>query len=276
MKRTSTVQRIVKCVFLLFVVCLLLYGFYQERCLNTQIEALQSENTILKDKIEKLENQIASLSEKTEGVFYWRGQYNYLAIGNSITLHGKADYWWNKNGMAASSEEKDYVHLVQHWLADNKGPDVYMLPYNFAAWELQSHDRAETLAELDKYLSKEIDLVTVQLSENVTDLSTYENDYRELVKYLIEKCPNAQIMIIDDFWDNGTKSEVKKLIADEYHIDFVDLSEIKDRDEYKCGLGTTVYGADGAEHIVEHNGVAKHPGDKGMKYIADSVIGFVR
>ena len=45
-------------------------------------------------------------------------EFNYLAIGNSITQHGICDYWWNKHGMAASKEDKDYVHLVKNGIED--------------------------------------------------------------------------------------------------------------------------------------------------------------
>ena len=54
-----------------------------------------------------------------------------------------------------------------------------------------------------------------------------------------------------------------------YHLR---LSDIKGLPEYKCGMGTTVYDDEGKPHIVEHEGVAGHPGDKGMKEIADKVI----
>ena len=37
------------------------------------------------------------------------------------------------------------------------------------------------------------------------------------------------------------------------------------------GLGTTVYGNDGVAHEINHDGVAKHPGDDAMKYIAEEI-----
>ncbi|WP_090477677.1 hypothetical protein [Pseudobutyrivibrio sp. JW11] len=39
-----------------------------------------------------------------------------------------------------------------------------------------------------------------------------------------------------------------------------------------CGVGATVYDDDGKAHVVEHDGVAKHPGDSGRKEIADRII----
>ena len=40
--------------------------------------------------------------------------YRYLAIGNSITRHPECVYWWSEAGMAASTPEQDYFHLVDN------------------------------------------------------------------------------------------------------------------------------------------------------------------
>ena len=43
-------------------------------------------------------------------------------------------------------------------------------------------NRAETLQLLDKYLSDELDLITIQLSENVSDVSTFREDFEEFMQ----------------------------------------------------------------------------------------------
>lgn len=169
-------------------------------------------------------------------------------------------------GMAASCEDRDYIHLIAATLPE---PSVYA--FNFYIWEVQSRDRVESLSLLDGYLSEKLELITIQLSENVTDLTTFETDYEELIQYIKERAPNAQIIVIDDFWDSGDKTEMKKAAAEKENVDFVSLEEIKGKPEYQAGLGTIVYDNDGNEHVIEHDGVAAHLDDKGMAYIAEAV-----
>lgn len=59
-------------------------------------------------------------------------------------------------------------------------------------------------------------------------------------------------------------------------VQFADLSEIRDKAEYRASMGQKVYGDDGEEHIIEHSGVANHPGDSGMEYIANIVIANIK
>ena len=196
--------------------------------------------------------------------------FRYLALGNSITLHGKCDYWWNLIGMSASVEENDYYHLITKGLTEKYG-SVESKAHNYYLWEIQAHDRAETFDTLTPYLSADLDLITIQLSENVRDLTTFHADYLELIAYLKKSCPNAKIILIDDFWSDE-KAALKKAVADELTIPFADLSAARGNTLYHCGMGTTVYGDDGAPHTVDHQGVANHPGDKGMRFIADAVL----
>ena len=219
------------------------------------------------------ENASFSESETTSnpGTVWLKDGFNYLAIGNSITKHGISSYWWNEVGMAASDAGHDYFHLVLKYLEENNDK-VKGVSYNFYIWETQSHDRDEALSMLDQYLSPDLDLITVQLGENASNLSTYQNDFLSMLQYLRSKSPDARILVIGDFWINENRDELKKAAVQEAGVEYVSLEGIANIDTYYCGLGTTVYDADGNEHTVEHEGVAKHPGDAGMKAIADRII----
>lgn len=206
-----------------------------------------------------------------------RGKYNYLAIGNSITKHGLADYWWSEYGMAASEPNKDYFHRVLEHLKKLHGDkDICGLAYNFSVWEMLATDRAETLGLLDCYLSKDLDLISIQLGENVLDLSTFQSDFEYLLDYIKSSFPKAQLIVIGDFWENAERDKIKQKVAEQCEVPYVDLTEIKDREEYMAELGTSVYGDDKVWHKIEHGGVARHPGDNGMDYIARKIIEIIR
>lgn len=224
------------------------------------------------DRIASLEGKVNLLqAESNKNTIDWNSDdYNYLAIGNSLTIHPLNEYWWNECGMAATSADKDFVHIVTSTL------DAKSYAYNFATWELMGHDRGETLSLLDGLLSADLDLVTIQLSENATDLSTFESDFEELIRYIKKGAPDAQLLVIGDFWDKAQKDEMKQQACEATGVEFISLDEIKGLKEYQCGMNTTVYDSDGSSHIVEHSGVAKHPGDTGMKWIADRIIEVVK
>lgn len=224
------------------------------------------------ERIDALEAEYSMIHEKlyAETVSWEEEAFNYLAIGNSITLHEYADYWWNEVGMAASDREKDYVHLVEKYLVDRYGK-VVTYPYNFYVWEIQGADRAEAVTLLDHYLSDNLDLVTIQLGENAKDLSTWESDFEYLLTYIKSAAPAARVVVIGDFWDYKDRDGQKEKAAERCGAVYISLEEIKDNAEYQAGMGAIVYGDDGLEHIIGHEGVAKHPGDKGMAYIAGAV-----
>lgn len=50
-----------------------------------------------------------------------------LILGNSITLHSPCSYWWGSWGMAASSAEHDFVHILANM--QDKCPPCKTAPY---------------------------------------------------------------------------------------------------------------------------------------------------
>lgn len=256
---------------ILVILCCFIVGnrFIQhEKAQNEKINQLAENISYLRAELNLMKNPVK--------VEYSDTAFNYLAIGNSITKHALADYWWSETGMAASSEERDYVHLVASALEKKYGGGgVKFYAYNFYIWEVQATDRVETLELIDGYLDERLNLVTIQLGENIDDTSTLRTDLEELIRYIQGKAPEAQIVMIDNFWTDQNISILKEETAKKVGVQFVDLNEIKGLTEFQCGMGTVVYDSNGGQHRVEHNGVAKHPGDKGMEYIANAVISVV-
>ena len=200
--------------------------------------------------------------------------FKYVAIGNSITQHIVNDYWWNSNGMAASTTESDYFHRVTAYLQLLHGT-VTAIPVQYVIWETQYNDRGETYFVIDNYLDESVNLVTIQLGENANNIDTFQQDLEMLINHVHARCPKAQVILIDDFWGMEGRSEMKRAAAANTGAYFADLTQIKDNPDYCAGLGSTVYDAAGNPHVIEHAGVAKHPGDNGMEYIANAVVALI-
>lgn len=248
--------------------------YHHERLQNEQIQNLYKEIAELEDTVRKVNEELYLLKEKSnqENIKWNDKGYNYLAIGNSITIHGIVEYWWDDDrGMAASCDESDYVHLVKSYLEAN-GKSVTMHAKNLSSWETNAEDRAEFREVLDNYLTDDINLITIQLGENAYNLNTWEKDFEELILYIKKVCPKAQILVIGNFWSNGNCDSDKEQAAKAQGVEYVSLEGIEDNDIYYAKLGTRVEGKNGDMHTIEHDGVAKHPGDKGMSAIAERII----
>ena len=197
--------------------------------------------------------------------------YEYLAIGNSITRHGECEYWWNDIGMAASEESKDYFHIVCAFLREQH-EEVRAAAVNLVEWEISgSQERPATYALIDPYLTDTLDLITLQLSENAAFSKRFARDYEALLRHIQEKCPQATVIAVDDFW-SGQKSAAKKRAANRLRIPIADLSAIRGDTAFQQAVGGTVYGADSTAHVIENKDVALHPNDLGMAYIARQII----
>lgn len=260
MNKIEYAGRILLSIFLMVFICMVGIVFYQY------------------ERIVELEATVDDLSERVGGlqdiapVVWSENNYNYLAIGNSITVHGEASYWWDDDrGMAASTDDKDYVHVVTRFL-ESKYKDVCCNTMSFATFETHAADREEFLILLDPYLTKEINLVTIQLGENVSDLATWGTDFESVIVYIKEKAQNAKIIVVGDFWSFDNRDELKKEAAYNQNVEYVSLDGIRDNEKYFAGIGREIKDDEGNIYIVDHDGVARHPGDEGMVAIAERII----
>lgn len=215
---------------------------------------------------------------------YWRpgSGYDYLAIGNSITMHPRQSYWPDAMGMGATLPQNDYYHLVSASLAAAcaaQGRGYNSAAFNYAIWEINYGKRAEVLYLLDPYLSAELELVTIQLGENaIPDPNGFAADFPALIQYIRTKAPNAKIVLIGNFWNNVVEETVKRQCAQAYGLSYADLSAVS-VDPYITTVSSPytfgnelAYDANGVGHHCSKDAVAQHPNNKGMQYIAQCVL----
>lgn len=196
------------------------------------------------------------------------GFHKVLFLGNSITKHGpKKDIGWSGNwGMAASAEEKDFVHLVARALGETAGTAPEVMIKNIAEFERQ-YATYDAKSKLKDALTFGADLIILAIGENVPGLKDdaaklqFGNGLRKLLRGLkADKSPT--IVVRSCFWPNQAKDQVLKQVCQEFGGIFVDIGKLA-KDESNFAR---------KERKFEHAGVAAHPGDKGMQAIAEAIL----
>lgn len=186
-----------------------------------------------------------------------------LFVGNSITMHGyKPEIgWYADHGMAASAPEKDYVHLVMSG-ARSVDPSAAFCLCQASKWE-RSYREGETVLPI--YASARAfnaDILILRIIENcpAADFSPeiFRAELKKLLKYLAPK-PDAHIILTTGFWHHPGDAAITALgEAEGYPV--IPLGDLGEQDEMKA-IG-----------LFAHDGVANHPGDLGMKHIAERIL----
>lgn len=186
-----------------------------------------------------------------------------LFVGNSITLHGaKPELGWDHaSGMAASAAENDYVHTVVRMLRESGCPVSYGI-CQVADWErADSADRA-ILSRYREARDFQADILVMRWCENCPwqnfDAALFEEKYRELIRFFDPE-HKAVTVFTTSFWKHPA-DEVIALIGAETDCGCVYLGDLGEQDRMKA-IGK-----------FENPGVANHPGDLGMKTIAERIF----
>lgn len=190
-----------------------------------------------------------------------------LFLGNSITLHGPSAGigWTGTWGMAASAREKDYVHVLVDSIARLSGKQSEIRIENIADFE--RHYDTYDLARLRKHFDFKPDIVVVAVGENVPALASEESKARFRNSFMglltaLKKNSQPAIFVRSCFWANKSKDGIMEESCKAAGAVFVDIS----------GLGKDESNHARSERSLAHAGVAGHPGDKGMKAIADALL----
>ncbi len=191
-----------------------------------------------------------------------------LILGNSITLHGPAaEIGWNGNwGMAASSKDKDFAHLLVTQIAQVTGQEPLLLAKNIASFE-RSYREYDFLKELKSELEFQADIVILAIGENVAEPTTEESKKafalgcEKLIETVLAH-REPTIFVRSSFWANTVKDEILKSACKATNATYIDISN----------LGAIETNAARSERKIDHAGVGAHPGDAGMQAIADAIF----
>ena len=195
------------------------------------------------------------------------GSFRVLIYGNSIALHGCApNIGWNGNwGMAASAREKDFAHLVVAGLEAKRGARADFRIRNLAVLERNFRVNLTDYADLASDVAYAPDYVVIAIGENVpsigdADAPDYTRFLVRLAGPLARSAKRPPVVMRSPFWRNAIKAACTAKAAKDVGAIYVDAGHLGDADE-NMALG-----------LFEHKGVAKHPGDLGMRRLADLIL----
>lgn len=213
------------------------------------------------------DNNVSSVNQlKESSKIFFLGNENakkrILIVGNSITRHGiKEEIGWRGDfGMAASSIEKDYVHLLAADILKNE--DAYIMVHQLADWErAYTEKNALSFWEADRAFAP--DLMIFRLGENMPALQTdAEQEALEAALFSVIKhlsLEEKEIIFTTSFWKKPRVDAAIISVANAMRMPIVPLGDLGDDEKYM------------AVGLFEHVGVAHHPGDLGMKKIAERI-----
>lgn len=184
------------------------------------------------------------------------GIHSILILGNSITLHGPSPEigWVGDWGMAATSAAHDYAHIVAAHI-----PDAAVEIRNIST--LETNPELFALHSLDSSLAKSPDLVIVELGDNARDASTFRTAYQALIGRLSAAQP-ATLLCTTTWWGNAAIDSVVRSACAGSTSHVVEIGDL-----YSNPLNRA-----GSERSSLDNGVAIHPGDRGMTQLADAIL----
>lgn len=196
------------------------------------------------------------------------GARRILFVGNSITLHPPApDIGWTGNwGMAASAADKDFVHLVVDAMTPPDGAKPEFRAINAADFE-RGFAQFDVTGKLADSIAFHADTVVLAIGENAPELGTAEmqSAFKDSVIRLLNALRTEgkiAIYVRSCFWPNAAKDAALKEACAAVDGVFVDIS----------ALSKDARNSARSEREIAHAGVAGHPGDGGMRAIADALI----
>lgn len=197
------------------------------------------------------------------------GYKKVLLLGNSLLL-GMFDTY----GMCSTDPKSDYAYYLTCELKKRE-PDCKISKFRISAFE-QSESEADFEAWFEKarpYFESDLDLISFQLLDNVNDeakWAAFRKNFPELLARAKELCPNARIVWVHGWYNQPTVLDFAIKTVESFGIEHIDIGSTR-RKENESYRGQVSLNAEGEPVVVDDTWVT-HPGNKGMKEIADILI----
>ncbi len=185
-----------------------------------------------------------------------------LVIGNSITRHGpNAKLGWSGNwGMAATARERDFAHILHRRLcAFQPKPKPQLIIENLLARNLPAQ-----IPRFKRLAAHEADLIIVQIGDNLAESAATEETLGKPYERLLATLKgNRDPLIIGvSTWGRGAKRDrLMEKACRKLGVFFVRIGSLASNPANRAK----------SEGHFKHSGVNWHPGDRGMKAIADAI-----
>ena len=178
-----------------------------------------------------------------------------LFVGNSITKHSpKPEIGWDRDcGMAASSIQKDYVHILKSKII-KYCPNAAMRILQVADYErnFESTDASAAYSEVAEFKP---DIVIMFFGANVDKSYDTKEEHKKTFGKAVEDLRNLLdtgntfFLISQGFYIRPALDAEKEAVAEKYNDAFVKIEDIREREDTHGGYN--------------------HPSDIGMQAIAD-------
>ena len=207
-----------------------------------------------------------------------------LFIGNSLVFGMSHGYY----GMCATAPDKDYFHYVSSYIKKYNPECKFTKLYGsylehsenmemFDDWYY--HDAMKQFTVDDNFISADdmlepdLDLILMQMGDNVNTeekMQTYKVALYVFMERVKKKCKNARIIFVHSWYGIFKTGHIIKDVCDKWQVERVDISCLHNISTEAREQKTYVT-RDGSLANVSERWIS-HPGDLGMKKIADRII----
>ncbi len=218
-----------------------------------------------------------SISSDKEIIMIPHIPHKTLFVGNSLLL-GMGFY-----GMCASSPSNDYAYYVSEEIKKYNPSAVFekvhigqlehsATPDEF--WKKWSEEpNIYTKAPCIDSFTDDLDLIILQLGDNINNqnkLKTFSQCGDEFIHKIKQRSPHARIILIDSWGNHSFTADVIYALCDRWHIPIVSIYDLCCK-QYQAKSGMKYLTSNGDDAVVKDAWIT-HPGNLGMKCIADRII----